>query len=73
MALAVIKAEHLNKRVAFGKSATPLHTREDIDDLAILAIESKDRTLIELFKYLPTLAELKRAKMEALLNRPKKL
>lgn len=69
MALATIKQEFLNKRVAFNNGAAPLHKREDIDDLAIIAQESQDPTLLQLFEQLPPLAVLKKNKTEAELKR----
>ncbi len=69
MALARIKKEYFKKRVAFGKSAAPLSKRDDIDDLAIAALESKDQSLIKLFEYLPELAVLKKNKTESQLRR----
>lgn len=64
MALSRIKEEYLQKRVAFGKGAAPLYKRDDIDDLAIIALESKDKSLINLFEFLPPLAELKKKRVE---------
>lgn len=60
----VIKKDFLNKRVAFGKSAAPLHKRDDIEELAIIAIESQDPTLLRLFESLPALAALKKKKTD---------
>lgn len=71
MPLAVIKEEFKTKRVAFGKSAAFLGERDDIDDLAIMAQESKNPNLIRLFKVLPELSVLKKAKTESQLIRPK--
>jgi hypothetical protein len=70
MALATIKKEFHNKRVAFGKSAAPLGNRTDIDDLAIMAHESQNKTLLVLFDKLPELSVLKKAKTESQLVRP---
>jgi len=69
MNLARIKKEYLNKRVAFGKSAAPLHKRDDLDDLAILAHESQDPSLLILFDVLPPLAQLKKNRTEVQLGR----
>lgn len=69
MALATINPIYKNKRVAFGKSAAPLYKRTDIDDLAILALESKDPTLLRLFNKLPELKVLKKAKTDAELKK----
>jgi hypothetical protein len=68
MALSRIKKEFLNKRVAFGKSGDPLGQREDIDDLAIIAHESKNKVLLDMFEDLPALATLKKNKTEAALG-----
>jgi len=70
MPLSEIKKEFLNKRVAFGKSAAPLYKRDDLDDLAIIALESQDPSLLRLFERLPELAVLKKVKTEAELKRP---
>jgi hypothetical protein len=71
MALAVIKEEYRTKRVGFGNSATLLGNRTDIDDLAIMALESQDKSLLILFEQpMPLLAALKKNKTEAGLKRP---
>lgn len=69
MGLAVIKKQHLTKRVAFGKTAAPLYKRDDIDELAIIALESRNKNLIDLFETLPALDVLKKAKTDQQLNR----
>jgi hypothetical protein len=69
MPLSKIKTQYFNKRVAFGKSAALLHNREDIDDLAIIAHESQDKTLLDLFEILPELSVLKKAKTDRELGR----
>lgn len=68
MAKAIIKKEHLRTIVAFGKSGLPLGQRNDIDELAILAVKSKDPSLIGLFEYLPTLQELQSGSVEEVLK-----
>lgn len=70
MALSIIKEEYKNKRIGFGKSADPLSQRTDIDDLAIIARQSNDPSIVKLFKFLPELADLKRARTESQLRRP---
>lgn len=65
MAQAVIKDEHKQTTIAFGNSGLPLGLRDDIDQLAILAHESQDPSLLNLFKVLPPLAELKKSKVDA--------
>lgn len=64
MPLSRIKKEFLQRRVAFGKSAAPLYKRSDIDDLAIIALESQDKSLLELFEKLPELSVLKKVKTD---------
>ena len=70
MSLARIKKKFESKRVAFNNSATPLLKRTDIDDLAIIALECNDASLLELFEVLPELALLKKNRTEAQLKRP---
>jgi hypothetical protein len=67
MALSEIKDEYKNKVIAFGrqKGAIPIGQRTDIDDLAVIALESQDRSLLRLFKKLPDLSELKKQKTDA--------
>lgn len=69
MPLSTIKNKYLNKRVAFGKTAAPLYKRDDIDELAIIALESRNKNLIDLFEILPALDVLKKAKTDQQLNR----
>lgn len=69
MALARIKKNHHQTTVAFGKSGLPLGHRDDIDQLAIIALESKDQRLMSLFEYLPSLEELKKQKVDKELSR----
>lgn len=69
MPLSKIKTKYFNKRVAFGKSAAPLHNREDIDDLAIIAHESGNKNLLDLFETLPELSVLKKVKTDQQLGR----
>lgn len=66
MPLSKIKAEFKDKKIAFGKgrSDKPISEREDIDDLAIIALESQDRSLLRLFEKLPELSDLKRIKTD---------
>jgi len=69
MPLSKIKNIYLNKRVAFGKTAAPLYKRDDIDDLAIIALESNNQNLIRLFEFLPELSVLKKARTDAALKK----
>jgi hypothetical protein len=64
MALSEIKPEYQNKKIAFNKHASPIGFRPDIDDLAIMAHESQDPSLIRLFKKLPPLSQLKKQKTD---------
>ncbi len=62
-----IKEEYLKKRLAFGKSANPLYKRDENElvDLAIMAIQSKDTSLLKLFDgKLPALIDLKKSKTD---------
>lgn len=70
MSLATIKEEYKGRRVGFNNSAKPLGQRKDIDDLAIIAIESQDPSLLRLFEKLPSLAELIKQRVESQLKRP---
>jgi len=69
MLKATIKEEFKKKRIAFNNSADPLYKRNDIDDLAIIAHESKDKTLLRLFDNLPPLAVLKKTKTDQQLKK----
>lgn len=68
---ATIKKEFLDKRLAFGRSGNTLSNRsgEEINDLAIMALESKDQSLLKLFDKLPSLADLKKVKTDNQLKR----
>jgi hypothetical protein len=68
MALSVIKPEYKDKKVAFNDSASPIGSRDDIDDLAIIAQESNDPSLLKLFKKLPALSQLKKIKTDGQLK-----
>lgn len=62
--LSKIKKEFLKKRIGFNDKADPLYKRTDIDDLAIIALESQDPSLLRLFKKLPELSVLKKNKTD---------
>jgi hypothetical protein len=64
MPLSEIKPEFKDKKIAFNKHGTPIGSRPDIDDLAIMALESGDPSLLKLFKKLPLLSELKKQKTD---------
>jgi hypothetical protein len=68
MALSKIKEKFLNKVVGFGKSGKPLGERDDIDDLAIIALSSNNKTLLDLFEEIPSLDILKKNKTESVLE-----
>lgn len=62
MPQAKIKDEFKKIYVAFGKQTGKLGDRDDIDDLAVIAIKSKDPSLIKLFvQPLPALEELQKS------------
>lgn len=67
--LSKIKEEFKTKRVAFGKSAAPLGSRTDLDDLAIIAHESQSKSLLNLFEKLPALSLLKKTKTDSELKK----
>lgn len=71
MATAKIKEVFQTAVVAFGNSGLPLgqRTPEEINQLAIIARQSKDPSLLQLFEELPALEELKREKVEAQLKK----
>lgn len=66
MAKARIKKQYLQTTVAFGSSGLPLGMRpqHEIDQLAIIALNSKDRRLLDLFEETPSESELKKSKVE---------
>lgn len=69
MATAKIKKEFLETFIAFGGGGSKLlGERDDIDQLAIIAHESGHKGLLNLFEVLPSLEELKKAKVDAQLK-----
>lgn len=64
MGLVKIKKKYETTVIAFGSSGLPLGKRDDLDALAIIAHESNDQKLKDLFEELPSLADLKKAKVE---------
>ncbi len=62
-----IKKQFESTIVAFGNSGLPLGKRNDILDLAIIAQQSQDPSLIQLFEELPPLADLQNQKIQPLL------
>ena len=63
MSLSKIKQEFNATIIAFGDSGAPLGERTDIDQLAIMAQESQNPTLLQLFDVLPPLEVLKKTKV----------
>lgn len=65
-----IKEEFLGTVVAFGGGGPkPLGERDDIDRLAIIAQESQDKSLLNLFEVLPSLHELKEEATDAAIEK----
>jgi hypothetical protein len=67
---AKLKAEHKDKMVAFGGGGRKtLGERDDLDKLAIIGLESGDRTILDLFEEpIPSLEELKKDQTDAQLK-----
>lgn len=59
-----IKETAKEKVIAYNGCALPLGQRNDYAELAIIALESNDPSLLEVFETLPTLEELKKQKVE---------
>lgn len=72
MALSKIKEQYGSTVVAFGNSGLPLGQREDIDELAIIAHQSQDPSVLVLFETLPPLDELLKQKTDHQLAAKKK-
>lgn len=70
MPLSKIKEEYKSAFISFnGGGKIKLGERQDIDQLAILALESRNPNLTKLFSYLPTLEELKKSSLESALKK----
>lgn len=70
MPLSKIKDEFQSAVIVFnGGGKIKLGERQDIDQLAILALESKNPNLTKLFSYLPSLQELKKANIDSELKK----
>lgn len=70
MAQAKIKEEFKSTFIAFnGGGKKLLGERDDIDVLAIMAHESRNPTLLNLFEVLPPLADLKKARLDSELKK----
>ena len=67
--LSKIKEEFKTATVAFGGSGFPLGERSDIDDLAIIALESGNKELLKFFETLPELQVLKNVKTQNQLSK----
>lgn len=67
MPLSKIKDQFKDKLVAFGRNRSDVGIgyRADVDQLAIIALESNNPNLIRLFDVLPDLATLKANKVDA--------
>ena len=65
MATARIKEQYKTAVVSFGNSGLPLGVRDDIDQLAIIAMESGNKLLINFFEHLPPLEDLKNGRLES--------
>lgn len=59
-----IKETAKEKIIAYNGRALPLGQRNDYPELAVIALESNDPSLLEVFETLPTLEELKKQKLE---------
>ena len=57
-----IKEAHHHRVVGFNNKALPLGQREDILELALIARSSGQKSLMDVFEFLPTMEELKRIK-----------
>lgn len=70
MPKSVIKEEFKSTLIVFnGGGRKTLGEREDIDVLAIMALESQNPDLLKLFEELPTLDELKKSQVESQLKK----
>lgn len=70
MPKSTIKEEFKSTLVVFnGGGRKLLGERDDIDVLAVMAIESQNPNLLKLFEYLPSLEELKSAQFETQLKK----
>lgn len=67
-----IKAVYRDTVIAYNNSGVSLNRRsqEDLIDLGILAHSSGDPSLLVLFEKLPSLDQLKRAKLEGVIRKP---
>ena len=57
-----IKPEFKDKVVGYNGRSLPLNKRKDLDVLALIAHDSQDKSLLNLFEELPSLAELNKQK-----------
>jgi tRNA A37 threonylcarbamoyladenosine synthetase subunit TsaC/SUA5/YrdC len=66
MASATIKKEFEQTVIAFGNSGLPLGLRseEDINSLAVIAQQSNNKQLLNMFETLPAIEELQQSKTE---------
>ena len=68
----ILKTDAEKQVVGYNGRSLPLGSREDLDKLAIIALESGDKSLLGLFESIPTLEELKAAKVATELPKLKK-
>lgn len=66
-AMLKLKKQFESTVIAFGNSGLPLGQRDDLLDLAIIAQQSQDPTLLQLFESLPSLGELQKQRIQPLL------
>lgn len=64
-----LKDEHKDRVIGFNGSGLPLGQRNDLKELAEIAVKSNDKSLLELFEELPTIAEIEKSKSKDFLER----
>lgn len=57
-----VKQEFAGTVVGFGKGSLPLGKRDDLEELAVMALQANDKHILNMFDSLPTLQELQDAK-----------
>ena len=58
-----IKESSKKVKIGFNGRSLPLGERPDIDKLALIALESNDKSLLAHFEEIPSLEELKKSKV----------
>lgn len=68
--LVKLKEDYKNTFVAFGrgKGVKPLGRREDLDELALLGLQAKDKTITRMFDDLPSIEDLQKSIFDAKLK-----